>query len=83
MELLNNTASLCLIRGDTTLAINYFHTILQIQPAFVGAWLNLGSVYAMLNETEAARQAWQTALRYEPNHPIATAYLAKLAAHPQ
>lgn len=83
VEILNNTASLCLIRGDTTLAINYFRTILQIQPTFVEAWLNLGSVYAMLNEPEAARQAWQMALRYEPNHPIAKAYLAKISGRPQ
>ena len=77
VEILNNTASLCLIRGDTTLAINYFRTILQIEPTLVDAWLNLGSVYAMLNEIEAARQAWQMALRYAPNHPMAKAYLAK------
>lgn len=83
VELLNNTASLCLIRGDTTLAIDYFRTILQIQPSFVGAWLNLGSVYAMLNDPEAARQAWQMALRYEPNHPIAKAYLAKISGRLQ
>ncbi len=82
LEILNNTASLCLIRGDTTLAINYFHTILQIQPTFVDAWLNLGIVYAMLNEPEAARQAWQMALRYEPNHPMAKAYLAKISGRP-
>ena len=83
VEILNNTASLCLIRGDTTLAISYFRTILQLQPAFVGAWLNLGSVYAMLNEPEAARQAWQMALKYEPDHPIAKAYLAKISGRRQ
>ena len=83
VEILNNTASLCLIRGDTTLAIDYFRTIVQIQPAFVSAWLNLGSGYAMLNEPEAARQAWQMALRYEPDHPIAKAYLAKISGGPR
>ena len=83
VEVLNNTASLCLIRGDTTRAINYFRTILQIEPTLVDAWLNLGSVYAMLNELEAARQAWQMALRYAPNHPMAKAYLAKTAGRPQ
>ncbi|MGH7456110.1 MAG: tetratricopeptide repeat protein, partial [bacterium] len=78
MEIQNNIANLHLIKGDTTRAINQYRMILQHDSTLVDIWLNLGIVYALSKQIENARQAWLHALKHQPNHPAAKAYLAKL-----
>ncbi|MCI0698978.1 tetratricopeptide repeat protein [candidate division KSB1 bacterium] len=78
MEIQNNIANLHLIKGDTTRAINQYHMILQHDSTLVDIWLNLGIVYALSRQIENARRAWLNALKHQPNHPAARAYLAKL-----
>jgi tetratricopeptide (TPR) repeat protein len=78
MEIQNNIANLHLLKGDTTRAINQYRMILQHDSTLVDIWLNLGIVYALSKQIENARQAWLNALKHQPNHPAARAYLAKL-----
>ena len=82
LDIRNNIANLYLIRNDTTEAINQYKLILQQDATFVSVWLNLGVVYALSGEVEAARNAWKNALKYEPDNPMAQAYLKKLADTP-
>jgi cytochrome c-type biogenesis protein CcmH/NrfG len=78
MEIQNNIANLHLVKGDTAAAISQYRMILQHDPTLVDVWVNLGIVYAISQNFDAARHAWQNALRYAPDHPAAKAYLAKL-----
>ena len=78
VEIRTNIANLCLIRGDTTQAIQNYHEILQYEPAEVNTMLNLGIVYALSGEMENAKQSWERALMFAPDHPAAKAYLARL-----
>jgi len=82
LDIRNNVANLHLIRGDTTEAINQYKLILQQNPTSVNVWLNLGVVYALSGRTEAARNAWMNALNYDPDNPMAQAYLSKLRNTP-
>ncbi|NUO82070.1 tetratricopeptide repeat protein [candidate division KSB1 bacterium] len=83
MEIQNNIAILHLIKGDTVKAIQQYQRIMQYDPTLVEVWLNLGVVYALARQPQAARAAWENALKYQPNHPLARKYLAKLAGTPQ
>jgi len=82
MEILNNIANLWLIQGDTLKAINQYQMILQRDPTLVDIWLNLGVVFALARDMQAARTAWENALKYQPNHPLARKYLAKISNTP-
>ena len=77
-EVRNNIANLALIRGDTTLAMHHYQTIVKHDPAQVNTWLNIGIVYALTGHPAEARKSWETVLLYSPGHPAAKAYLAKL-----
>jgi tetratricopeptide (TPR) repeat protein len=73
----NNVAVLHLLRGDTTAAVASFEDIVATDTSNVNAWINLGSLYAMSGELEAARAAWSTALRLEPDNELARESLKK------
>lgn len=77
-EIRNNIANLALLRGDTTLAMHHYQTIVRFDPSQVNTWLNIGIVYALTGYPEQARQSWETVLMYAPGHPAAKAYLSKL-----
>lgn len=81
-EIMNNLASLCLIRGDTTLAINYYRTILMNNPFSIDIWLNLGVVYALSEDVEQAEAAWRSVLRISPDNLRAITYLKKIGKQP-
>jgi tetratricopeptide (TPR) repeat protein len=51
-------------------------------PSHALIWFYLGEIRAKQNDLTAARAAYETALRLEPNHPEATAALAKISATP-
>lgn len=78
LDVQNNIANLHLVRHDTTEAIGWYHRILERDSAFVDVWVNLGVVYALAGEERSARRAWERALRYEPEHEAARAYLQRL-----
>ena len=74
----NNLANLYLMRGDTSTAISHYNAILQTYPTLADVWLNLGAVYANMGRVEAARQAWENALKYAPNDSTVKDYLSQL-----
>ena len=80
MEIQTNIANLHLLKSDTLRAIRHYHRILQYNPTLTDVWLNLGVVYALSHKPNEARSAWQNALKYQPDHPLAKRYLAKLAS---
>ena len=81
-EIMNNLASLCLLRGDTTLAINYYRTVLMNDPFSIDVWLNLGVVYALSEDIEQAEAAWRKVLRISPDNQRAITYLKKVGKQP-
>lgn len=78
LNIQNDLANLALARGDTATAVHRFQNLLRTDSTFAAGWLNLGIIYAMTGRREAARQAWQKTLRYDPDDPQAQAYLAGL-----
>ena len=77
-----NMANLSLSLGDTTGAINRYRALLGHYPSLGEVWVNLGIVYALSGRLEEARQAWQSALRFQPDHAQAKAWLAKFPEVP-
>ncbi len=73
--LLNDWANLAIVRGDTTQALQRFQSLLQQDPTFAAGWLNLGIIYAMTGQPEAARTAWERVLQLNPADPDAQAYI--------
>ena len=78
LELQNNIANLLLMRGDTTAALARFEALLQYDSTQADVWLNLGTVHALSGQYDAARAAWEAALRQDPEHEEAAAYIAQL-----
>lgn len=78
LALQNDLANVALAMGDTTQAIARYEVLLRQDSTFADGWLNLGVVHAMAGDREAARAAWQQALRYDPDHAEAQAYLTRL-----
>ena len=78
LEIQTNMANLYLLKGDTLATIREYQSILQKDPTFTGVWVNLGIVYAISGQKEQARQAWQQALRIEPDNTVAKSYLSRL-----
>ena len=78
LALYNDIANLTLAMGDTANAILRYRQVLSLDSTFADGWLNLGVAYAQAGERDAARRAWQQALRFEPGHGEAKAYLAQL-----
>ena len=61
-------------------ALAHYDAALQLDASYVGAWVNKGICLARMGRPEAARQAWETALRLDPDQLQAKAYLAGLTA---
>lgn len=78
LEFQNNVAVLHLLRGEDEAAVARFRHILAQDSTYVDVWINLGILHAKSGREEAAREAWQQALTYAPDHPAARAYLARL-----
>ena len=78
LELQNNIANLLLMRGDTLDALDRYRGLLTVDSTLTDIWLNLGTVHALSGDFDAARNAWETALRLEPQHGDALEYLSRL-----
>ena len=78
LEIQNNIANLLLVKGDTAQAIQRYTGILDIDSTQADVWLNLGTIHALLGNYDTAREAWETTLRLQPDHPEASQYMAQL-----
>ena len=78
LTLQSDLANLAFARGDTTSAVARYQTLLDQDPTFAAGWLNLGVMYAMIGNKEAAREAWQTVLKHNPDDTDARTFLNQL-----
>jgi tetratricopeptide (TPR) repeat protein len=78
LSLQNNIATIYLQQNDTTEALTRYHRILRQDSTFAETWLNLGLHYARTGRQDAARGAWDKALKYEPGNPAVKAFFVRL-----
>lgn len=78
LDLHTNLANLYVLSGDTLSAVTHLRAILERDPTFTDAWLNLGVIYGNLGKLDAAQQAWGKVLVYSPDDSMAKAYLEQL-----
>ncbi|MDQ7040543.1 MAG: tetratricopeptide repeat protein [Rhodothermus sp.] len=78
LEFQNNIAVLYLLMGREDQAIGLLEAAVQRDTTFVDGWINLGILYARQGRREAARRAWQQALRLAPDRPEPRRYLSGL-----
>lgn len=74
-----NAAVLEYLRGNHEAAIAILRRILEKNPDYVEAWINLGTVLVQSGNPEEARRAWEQALRYDPENQMVLTNLEKLA----
>ena len=77
-DIWNNVANLYLLQGDTITALVTYNYIVEKNPMLTDIWLNMGVVYALSNQKEKARSAWEQVLTYKSNNISALKYLKKL-----
>ena len=77
-DIWNNVANLYLLQGDTVTALATYNYIVDKNPMLTDIWLNMGVVYALSNQKEKARSAWERVLTYQSNNISALKYLKKL-----
>ena len=77
-DIWNNVANLYLLQGDTITALATYNYIVEKNPMLTDIWLNMGVVYALSNQKEKARSAWEQVLTYKSNNTSALKYLKKL-----
>ena len=78
LEFRNNVAVLYLLQNDTTAAIQTFEQIVRANAAYAHAWYNLGTLYAMSNQPEKARAAWNKVLEIDPTNDAVRRSIEKL-----
>ncbi len=71
-------ANLSLQAKNFERALEEYESVLDRDPKYVDAWVNMGIALARTGQKEAARRAWQKALQYKPNQPRVKEYLANL-----
>ncbi len=74
-----NLASLMLESGDADGAIARYRMIVDRDPSFADAWLNLGVAYGNAERYDEARQAWEMTIRLDSGNRTARNYLNQLA----
>jgi tetratricopeptide (TPR) repeat protein len=76
-----NALGLCLMKlGRPRQALEEFDRVLAQQPSLAFAHVNRGNALIALREANAAKDCYARALAHDPNHPMALAALAGLAA---
>ena len=78
LDIWNNVANLYLLQGDTVTALATYNYIVDKNPMLTDIWLNMGVVYALSNQKEKARSAWEQVLTYQSDNIYALKYLKKL-----
>lgn len=79
-NLINNISGLHMAMGRPDEALRLLERMLDADPDYVEGWLNLGITYAQLDSQAAARNAWETALRLEPDNEAARENIERLEA---
>ena len=74
-----NIAYLSLARRDTVGAIREYQKILKQDSTRANTWFNVGVVYGSLGKLEAAKNAWQKTLEYNPNDTTAAKLIERLS----
>lgn len=59
-------------------AIREYRTAVEFQPGYVVAWNNLADAYEKADQLEEALEAYQEALRYDPENEIANRQSGKI-----
>ena len=77
-DIWNNVANLYLLQGDTITALSTYNYIVNRNHKLTDIWLNMGVVYALSNQKEKARSAWEQVLTYQSDNAAALNYLKKL-----
>jgi len=78
LSIQHDLANLAMVRGDTTVALERFQSLIRKDSTLADAWLNLGIIYAMTGRKSEARAAWQKVLHIDPDDPDARKYLSRL-----
>lgn len=64
--------------GETALALQHFRRAIELDPEFVPAWTNLGTLYRRANWPDWAEAAWRHALDLAPQEYVAMSNLERL-----
>ena len=72
-----NYANILAKLGRLTQAAEQFEIVARLQPDFASAYNNWGNVASLMGDPERARELYQLALRYDPNHDGARQNLAR------
>jgi Flp pilus assembly protein TadD len=57
------------LAGDWAQGLNWFQKLVEVDPANVHAWTDIGTAHYNLGRTEEARVAWQKGLELTPEDP--------------
>jgi membrane associated rhomboid family serine protease len=68
---------------DFPTAVRYTQEYLKDNPQDADAWIDLGKYYVLMDQTESAIKAFQTALKLNPDSDLAKDALQSLGASPQ
>lgn len=64
--------------GEPVLALENFRKAIAVDPQFVPAWINLGSLYQRARQMDWAEAAWRHALEVAPREYVAMSNLERL-----
>lgn len=78
VEVRFGVANLFLKYREVERALDEYDLILRQDETFVPAWINAGIALARIGQREAARDAWEAALRHDPENEQAREYLRGL-----
>ena len=71
-------ARLYLLQGDTVNALNTYNFIVNKNPSLIEVWLDMGSIYSLLNQRKKAKEAWLRVLQFQPDNVSAINFLNKI-----
>lgn len=64
--------------GDVPEAIETYLRVVEVDPGFAGAWVNLGTIYFGARDFEKAISYYRKAVEADPNYPLARFNLGNL-----
>ncbi|MCW5977611.1 MAG: tetratricopeptide repeat protein [Bryobacteraceae bacterium] len=64
--------------GDGEEAVRTYLRVVEIDPQFAGAWVNLGTIHFGAREFDKARQCYKNAVEADPRYPLARFNLGNL-----
>jgi tetratricopeptide (TPR) repeat protein len=79
VDIRNRLARMLLELGRLEEAVEELQTILEINPNFFAARINLGLGWYRMGDLEGARREWERCGQQRPGHPQVEFYLSALA----